>query len=331
MPFQKKYYLNNPDFEQRDWLLFSMQQLIENVDPNISVNIINAGKSKLLIASNITEDSISKLSFLSNSDFNNNYLYLEHFSVFLNSYNEPLNIPGLSEIVINQYRRSDIIYGFIQGKKTFQPFTSCNLGNINFNDMVDNITSIIPGCTNTKNKIKLYEIVLNPDLPIENNDSIINNDPNSSQIPSNSNINNYPNSSQIPSNSDIIDTALNNPTLALIPGVQEKRDEVNNGISTLTNFVNMLQNVKNEALDLINPAIKEAKALPGGLSKTLSDPNNIFFSSEPKNFVTNTANIISSSVNQVVKSIPPPVIPKLVIKLPPPPPPPKIKLPKFKF
>ena len=99
MPFQKKYYINNPDFEQRDWLLFSMQQLIENVDPNISINIIKAGESKLLIASNITEDSIIKLSFLTNSDFNNNYLYLENFSVFLNSYNEPLNIPGLSEIV----------------------------------------------------------------------------------------------------------------------------------------------------------------------------------------------------------------------------------------
>lgn len=327
MPFQKKYYLNNPDFEQRDWLLFSMQQLIENVDPNISINIIKAGESKLLIASNITEDSIIKLSFLSNSDFNNNYLYLENFSVFLNSYNEPLNIPGISEIVINQYRRSDIIYGFIQGKKTFQPFTSCNLGNINFNDMIDNITSIIPGCTNTKNKIKLYEIILNPDLPdssqlpaqIQSTDQI----PSTAQIPSTNNI-------EKPSTSTIIDVALNDPTLALIPGVQEKRDEVKNSIAEITGFVNMLQNVKNEALDLINPAIKEAKALPGGIQQTLSDPNNIFFLREPKNFATNTANTISSSVNQVVKSIRAPVIPKLVVRLPPPPKP-IIKLPKFRF
>jgi hypothetical protein len=315
MPFQKKYYINNPDFEQRDWLLFSMQQLIENVDPNISINIIKAGESKLLIASNITEDSIIKLSFLTNSDFNNNYLYLENFSVFLNSYNEPLNIPGLSEIVINQYRRSDIIYGFIQGKKTFQPFTSCNLGNINFNDMIDNITSIIPGCTNTKNKIKLYEIILNPDLPIiganQSNSSQV-----SDQIPSTIEIE-IPSTDNIETSSPstIIDVALNDPTLALIPGVQERRDKVNNAVVA----VNSLINAKNQALDLINPAIKEAKALPGGIKKTLSNPNNIFFLREPKNFATNTANVISSSVVKVVKSIPNPVIPKLVIKSLPPP------------
>jgi hypothetical protein len=211
--------------------------------------------------------------------------------------------------------------------------------------MVDNITSIIPGCTNTKNKIKLYEIVLNPDLL----PSIDANQSNSSlespqipstqtpstqtpstqtpstQTPSTNNIENpSPNNIERPSNSTIIDIALNDPRLALVPGVQEKRDEVNNGISTLTNFVNMLQNVKNEALDFINPVIKEASALPGGIQRTVSNPNNIFFLREPKNFATNTANIISSSVNQVVKSIRAPIIPKL-------PPPRKIKLPTFRF
>lgn len=326
MPFIKKYYSTKPDFEQRDWLLFSMQQLIENVDANISVNIITAGESKLLIASNISEDSITKLSFLSNSDFNNNYLYLENFSVFLNSYNEPLNIPGLNDIIINQYRRSDIINGFTQGKKTFQPFSSCNLGNINFNDMVDNITSIIPGCTSTKNKNKFYEIVLNPDLPDE------------PSVPSTTTAPSIPTAPVIetPSQSTLIDIALNNPELGLVPGVQDQRERVNNDIQTVIDFVELVNNVVSDAQAVINPAIKEATALPGQIKDTLSDPNNIFFLREPKNFLVDTGksigrgtNVISSSVNRIVKTTSPSIFPKIKIKLPPPPP--KIKFPKFRF
>ena len=278
MPFNKKYYLTSPDLQQRDWVLFSMQNLIENVDPQISVKIVTLGTSKLLVASQISENSITKLSFLTNNDANNNYLYLENFSVYLNLYNEPLNIPGLNEIVINQYRRSDIINGFIAGKNTFQPFCSCNLGNINFNEMVDNITSIIPGCTSTKNKQKFYEIVLNPDLPEA---------PSAATAPSGSSVPSAPSNISVPSNISIpsnIDTSYLNNSL-------EAKQKLQDAVDCLNKF----KEIAETASALYNKVKTEAEGVPAALIKTFSNPvNNIFFLSQPKKAIVSTVSKIKN-------------------------------------
>lgn len=281
MPFNKKYYSTSPDLEQRDWVLFSMQNLIENVDPLISVQIITLGTTKLLVASQISENSITKLSFLTNNDANNNYLYLEHFSVYLNLYNEPLSIPGLSEIVINQYRRSDIINGFIPGKKTFQPFCSCNLGNTNFNDMVDNITSVIPGCTSTKNKQKFYEIVLNPDLPSISNDY-----------------------------QDEYKEKYKDQYQEATGANQKNKEDFEKANAAFNKF--------NEAVAagsaLYNKAKTEAQGVPGAFINTFSNPTQkIFFLRQPINAFKNT---IKSAKNYNPPKLPsiPPVIESTVTK-----------------
>jgi methylglyoxal synthase len=90
------------DLKHRDWLLYSTKRIIQSVDENISVEIIdtpNGGKK--LIASEITEADIDKIAFLTNTDQNNNYLYLEDFQVYIAGSISPLNIPGLKETVMN--------------------------------------------------------------------------------------------------------------------------------------------------------------------------------------------------------------------------------------
>jgi hypothetical protein len=176
-----KMNLNTPDLTHADWCLTTQVRLIESVNPEINCDIVNyPNGKKLLFVSNISEFDILNLRFLTNTDFNNNYLYIEDFNV-VNTANptKPLNIPGLSDIMIQLYKQSDT-EAFLKGEKTFIGFTTQNFLNTNFvnngintfngliygsdiNSFVDLYTSLIPFCATTKPGNKLYSIVLNPD------------------------------------------------------------------------------------------------------------------------------------------------------------------------
>jgi len=151
--------------------LYATQSLIANVDSSISTEIlVTPNDGRLLKVCNITEDKIGKLYFLTNTDQNNNYLYLESFKVFIGTQKSPLNIPGLSEACIDFFRRSDI-NGFISESKTHIPFAGTNIrsSNIgfsevtNFNIFIDYLTTLLPYVTSTKDYVKTYEMYLNPD------------------------------------------------------------------------------------------------------------------------------------------------------------------------
>ncbi len=59
------------DLQHRDWLLFTQQALISKVNPNISTDIVDRDNgSKVLIISDIPEDSIKDLLFITNTDNN---------------------------------------------------------------------------------------------------------------------------------------------------------------------------------------------------------------------------------------------------------------------
>jgi len=160
------------DLLHRDWLLFSTSKMIQAVDQSISINIIdtqNGEKNggKLLIASGISEESIGKLNFIVNTDINNNYLYLEDFKVYSFGNYTPLNIYGLKEIMINIYHASDV-QGFLRGEKTHTPFDVKNFINTSFkgktfSQYIDELTGLLPYTPDTSNKIKTYQITLNPD------------------------------------------------------------------------------------------------------------------------------------------------------------------------
>ena len=169
MPGEKKSTIkvppmSQPDLKHRDWVLKSQQALIANIDNTISTRIIDTDDGgKRLLVFNISEASIQNLLFLTNTDQNNNYLYLEEFNVTIQQDLQPLEFPGLSQIMIKIYETSDA-NAFLNGSKTQKPFTSSSFNNgQTINEVVDTISSLLPFVTSTYGKVKTYDLVLNPD------------------------------------------------------------------------------------------------------------------------------------------------------------------------
>lgn len=172
------------DLDHADWCLFTQTRLLESVNPEIICEIARyPDGTKILFASNITEIDILNLKFLTNTDQNNNYLYLENFSVYESKNpTKPISIPGLNNIMIELYRQSDYD-AYIKGQITHNGFTTQNFLFSNFknnglnifndqafgsdiNSFIDLYTSLIPFSPNTKPGKKLYSITLNPDNPL---------------------------------------------------------------------------------------------------------------------------------------------------------------------
>ena len=153
----------NNDLKHRDWLLKTTQALIVKVDPVISTKIIDTPDGgKRLLVNHVSESSIQLLEFLTNTDQNNNYLYLEKFSLTLERDLEPLEFPGLSEVMVKIFQDSDA-NAFINGLKTHKPFSPSSFNDVTSNQFVDIFSSLVPFVPNTSNKIKFYNLVLNPD------------------------------------------------------------------------------------------------------------------------------------------------------------------------
>jgi hypothetical protein len=159
------------DLQHRDWLLFSTKRLLQTINYNISVMINDTPNGgKLLVAQNISEGDIDNLPFLTNTDQNNNYLYLQDFNVYVEGSFTPQNIPGLKEIVMNAYTSTDAD-SFLKKEDVHFPFMVKNFENsdfkgTNFSQFVDEYSGLIPFATNTIGYVKTYEVVLNPDLTV---------------------------------------------------------------------------------------------------------------------------------------------------------------------
>jgi hypothetical protein len=156
------------DLQHRDWLLFSTKQIIQMINPDISINIVSrANGGKVLVANCIPESSIDQLQFLVNTDQNNNYLYLEDFSVYRSGDVQPLNVPGLVKTIQNNFRTSDI-NGFLQSKKLHTPFSVSNYQDstftgTTFSEFIDQYTGLLPFSPSTYGSVKIYSFTVNPD------------------------------------------------------------------------------------------------------------------------------------------------------------------------
>jgi len=158
---------STPDLTHANWLLFSQEKLIQNVNTNISTEIISSKNKNFLVVSNVSEADIDKLYFLVNTDQNNNYLYLESFAVFYQGASKSVNIPGLQTIMINNFRQSDI-KGFISKANVHYPFNVKNFVGSDFtgntlSEFIDQFTGLIPYSPSTYGNVKTYSFVLNPD------------------------------------------------------------------------------------------------------------------------------------------------------------------------
>ena len=161
--------VNSPDLQHRDWVLFTQQKLISNVNSNIPSEIIKINDKMYLKISNISEEDLDKLYFLTNTDINNNYLYIENFNVYTENSWSPENIPGLLEVVISCFRNNDA-NAFINGSKVYYPFNVNNFQGSyfkgkTFSEFVDTLSGLLPFSASTAGYEKRYEIILNPDQP----------------------------------------------------------------------------------------------------------------------------------------------------------------------
>lgn len=158
---------STPDLTHADWLMFSTQELIHNVNENISTEIVSSQGKRLIFVSGVSEADIDNLYFLTNTDQNNNYLYLETFSIVYEGSNNNVNIPGLEIMMKNNFRQSDIA-GFVSDNKLHYPFTTKNFKSSSFtgntlSEFIDQYTSLVPFAASTYGKVKTYSFVLNPD------------------------------------------------------------------------------------------------------------------------------------------------------------------------
>jgi len=159
-----------PDLQHRDWLIQSTIRLVINIDRNVRYQIVKPSDNTMhLILSNITQETLKNLIFLTNTDQNNNYLYLENFYLNLDEQNStPSYIFGLKEIAIELWRNSDA-EAFLKSEKTHKPFlfdafvSPITNQPISIDEFVDNLSSTINILPNTKDRKKFYTMVLNPD------------------------------------------------------------------------------------------------------------------------------------------------------------------------
>lgn len=166
----------SPDLQHSDWLLRSITEMVRNVSLHIRIKQENKGPKKLLILSNISESDLSKLTFLTNSDKNNNYLYMENMEVFFDDdyQKTPIQIPGINIIAINAWNNADS-KAFLNGQTTFKPFLNpidgpsipgivqSTVNPISIPLYVDIMTSMCRYLPNTTGVVKKFSITLNPD------------------------------------------------------------------------------------------------------------------------------------------------------------------------
>ena len=166
------------DLKHRDWLLYSQIALIQKIDPSIPVRIVPFGDNqRRLVISNLSNDQLERLRFFTNTDQNNNYLYIEQFNIYIDGFQNPKNIAGLNKIMIEMFRYSDAT-AFLLGEKTHNPFNADKFTNekgdvSSIDAFVNNFLRKIPkAIAKASGYLYRYEVVLNPDRPLDN---VINN------------------------------------------------------------------------------------------------------------------------------------------------------------
>jgi hypothetical protein len=159
------------DYTRSDWLLFSEKSLILNLNSNISTEILPFGKDKkVLQVTDIPEDTIDLIPFLCNTDNNNNYLYINEFTVYISNNSKPVTIPGLNEIINNVFRTSDIT-SYINGSNIHYPFNpsyyqkNSTFDGNTFSDFIDQFTEFLPNSVQTLGVTKRYAFNVYPDDP----------------------------------------------------------------------------------------------------------------------------------------------------------------------
>ena len=156
--------MNAPDKPHADWLLTTQECLIKKIDSSLSTRIEHFPEyeKRFLTIQQIPLSKFKQLYFITNTDKNNNYLYIEKINIYINGSSTPVDIIGVEDTLTQMYDFSDTD-SFITGGKTHTPWATVVSGF----DLQTYITSQIAALpTNLQVDITdgiAFDLVLNPD------------------------------------------------------------------------------------------------------------------------------------------------------------------------
>lgn len=111
-----------PDKTHADWLLTSQECLVKSIDASLSTELITNGNEKLLVIKRIPADKLVQMKFITNTDQNNNYMYLSDLAMYTDTNSlAPLNTNVIEPILIKMFAAADA-EAFINTKITHSPF-----------------------------------------------------------------------------------------------------------------------------------------------------------------------------------------------------------------
>jgi len=146
----------NDDLTHADWLGNMIANKIRMLNPNIVIGVraskYQKNKGVLINIYEISETDITNLALPTNTDSNNNSLFLDKIAVKLDNNAISYSIPGFKDATVAAFNYYDA-NAFINGQKSFIPFTQVNT-------YLDNYTSLIPFLPQTINHIKTYNLTL---------------------------------------------------------------------------------------------------------------------------------------------------------------------------
>ena len=148
--------VSKEDLTHQDWLLVSEQKLIQKNAPSVSTMIMGSR----LVISNISEANLLNLEFLTNTDQNNNYLYLETVNVNLAGSVSPLLVSGLQDTMLDVFRLSDLT-SYLAGSKTHIPFTATTFNGKSVGEFLDILTAALPTVPDSAGLTKMFTLRIN--------------------------------------------------------------------------------------------------------------------------------------------------------------------------
>lgn len=158
--------MNIPDKTHADWLLTSQECLIKGKSPSLSTEITTIMNEKFLTIKRISAVELSRMEFITNTDQNNNYMYLCDLSIYKDNSFAPLNTGVIEPILIKMFSASDTS-AFINNKIKHSPFLPRNFKTSNgfrgaLSPFIKRMSIHLPSflCPNLNNSSLSFDITL---------------------------------------------------------------------------------------------------------------------------------------------------------------------------
>jgi hypothetical protein len=154
----------------RDWVMETTKKIIQHIDPNIKFIMMTRGDSKYLGMTNISSESLERLTFMTNNNTKSNYLYLEDFIAYTPKNNKPLEIAGFTQLMKEVWRDADAGSYFQQNdRQLFKPFNKPFISHldhktrISVKEYIEIYSKMVPWAKKPDMSTVKYACLLNPD------------------------------------------------------------------------------------------------------------------------------------------------------------------------